>query len=124
MTPSKYKESFDQIIKALSHDRRKKTHVNTFLNINFEVQKLARERYRQIEKEEREMKRMKWKKDKRGNWIYNNYTISKLNPLPFRKKDPIKYWLGKTPFMCDTFGVGIFPDMETAKYVAYLIDKK
>lgn len=125
MTPLQHKRTLDQILKFLTPDGRRKTNRLAFYFDGVaNAKRLIRKTSRQFRNEERESKRIHWKK-KGENWVYQNYSISRLTPLPFEKDKRIKYWLGKKSANAySTIGLGTFADIETAKYIVYLLTKK
>lgn len=120
-----HKITLEKILKLLSSNPMgTKFLLNDVLERRRFARELVRKELRQLKSQEREMKRMAWKKGKRC-WTWNNYTIRTLNPLPFQKPKAIQYWLGKKPaYMECAIGLGVFPDIDTAKYVTYVLTKK
>ena len=125
MLPSELKCQLEEILKSLTPDfRRKVNYRNYILKQRPSAARKTRILLRKLKQQEREIKRMEWKREK-GNFRYKCYIISKLPALPFEKDKRTKYWLGKLPHGWDTsIGLGLFPNIETAKYVAYLLIKK
>lgn len=123
MIPSKHKEALEHIIKILSRDRRKKMRVNTFLDMTFEARHFARKISRTIEREEREMKRMKWKRKTTlfGFTLrYERFLLTKQNSSPLIL---LSKYLNQD---CSDFprAVGTFDSIQTGKYIVYLMTKK
>lgn len=119
MTPSKHIKELELILKTSTPDYRRciGNYFSYHRKLKQNTRRVIVKALRQAREEEREVKKMRWKRQATGKWNWIGYHINKL--------DENKYWLGKTPYGWDTsVGIGIFPDMETAKYVAYLINKK
>lgn len=123
MTLFQHKQAFDHIIKLLSRDRRKKIRAITFIDMTFEARRFARKISRQIEKEEREMKRMKWKRKTTlyGFTLrYERFLLTKQNSSPLIL---LSKYLNQD---CSDFprAVGTFDSIQTGKYIVYLLTKK
>ena len=123
-----HKHTLQSILKTLTPDRRKRNiYGQQYFRSMMKGRELTRKSLRQLERQEYEMKRMKWKKVKslHADRPTYEYTFENQTWTIVYNPDNGQAWLGKSLRGFDVAeNLGWLPDIETAKYFIYLITIK